>query len=92
MSQNIADLPRRNDLPASLAHYPYIAALPPTAELSTPLWFTSSERDLLTGTNLRGAIEGRENEWKEEAAAVRSTLRIEGLSWYVAVLPFVQPS
>lgn len=68
-------------LPACLSHGPYIAALPPPAELTTPLYFTPAERALLQSTNLAGAVAEREAEWTAESEAVRSMLKEEGLTW-----------
>lgn len=50
----------------------------PTAEkLTTPLWYTLAERDLLRGTNLHGATEEREAKWREEWQALPKELETE---------------
>ncbi|KAL1410964.1 hypothetical protein Q8F55_001907 [Vanrija albida] len=79
------------EAPAALAHYPYVRALPPPAELTTPLYFSEDERALLAGTNLAGAVADREREWGEESAALRSVLKEDGLTWerYLAVATYL---
>lgn len=80
MRQLIRD---RSSLPKEFAHWQYIQSLPTDTELRTPLYFNKSERELLKGTNLYGAVEDRRAEWKAESAAVREVLQLEGLTWYV---------
>lgn len=69
--------------PDALAHGPYIAALPATSELTTPLYFSADERRLLAATNLAGAVADREAEWTAESEAVRAVLKEDGLTWCV---------
>ncbi|KAI9638021.1 uncharacterized protein MKK02DRAFT_36002 [Dioszegia hungarica] len=68
-------------LPSSLRHWPYINSLPPAPDLTTPLYFTEPELDLLRGTNLHGAVMDRKAEWKEEWAAMNAVLKKDGLTW-----------
>ncbi|PPQ70443.1 hypothetical protein CVT26_013937 [Gymnopilus dilepis] len=49
-----------------LAHFPYLNTLPSSEKLRTPLHFTPTELDLFKGTNLYGATQDREREWKSE--------------------------
>lgn len=67
--------------PAALAHKPYVDALPPADQLTTPHYFSKSEKELLAGTNLQGAVETQDAEWRKEAAVVSSVLKEEGLTW-----------
>lgn len=64
-----------------LRHGPYIASLPPASEMSTPLYFTDSELELLRGTNLYGAVLDRRREWKSEWEAMRAVLLDDGNTW-----------
>lgn len=65
-----------------LRHEAYVGALPPAAELRTPLWWTGAERALLRGTNLLGGVLDREAEWRAEWEAVKRDLEgLEALSW-----------
>ncbi|WOO80919.1 Ribosomal lysine N-methyltransferase set10 [Vanrija pseudolonga] len=79
------------EAPAALAHYPYIRALPPAADLTTPLFFSAEERQLLAGTNLAGAVADREREWGTESAVLRAVLKEDGLTWerYLAVATYL---
>lgn len=72
---------RRREWPRSLVHKTYLASLPPASNLSTPLYFTESELQLLSGSNLLGAVEDRRKEWSAESAALRSVLKEDGLTW-----------
>lgn len=47
-------------------HDPYISALPKPKDMRTPVYFTYDERRLLAGTNLEGAVNDRENGWRNE--------------------------
>lgn len=78
LRENSADTASR---PASLVHGPYVAALPTTEELTTPLYFNPTERAMLAGTNLAGAVADREREWGAEADVVRAVLKEDGLTW-----------
>lgn len=69
-----------------LRHMIYIASLPTPSDLTTPLYFTDSELDLLDGSNLAGAVVDRRNEWQKESKAIQQVLRKEGLTWYVQFL------
>jgi hypothetical protein len=69
--------------PKELRHWPYIASLPSPGDLSTPMFFTQAEMQLLQGTNLYGAIAERQEEWQSESKVVSETLEEEGLTWYV---------
>lgn len=62
----------------SAPHEPYLASLPRPADMSTPLYFSTGERELLRGTNLYGAVKDRETMWKEELEGVRSKLSVTG--------------
>ncbi|WVQ97119.1 hypothetical protein IAU59_004229 [Kwoniella sp. CBS 9459] len=67
--------------PSSLAHKIYLDSLPSSSDLSTPLYFTDPELELLNGSNLLGAVEDRKREWRAESDAVRTVLKEEGLTW-----------
>lgn len=77
--------------PRSLVHKTYLASLPPASNLSTPLYFTESELQLLSGSNLLGAVEDRRKEWSAESAALRSVLKEDGLTWerYLATATYM---
>ncbi|WWC66594.1 uncharacterized protein I206_100497 [Kwoniella pini CBS 10737] len=68
-------------LPSALAHSPYIEALPSTSNLTTPLYFSSAELDLLKGSTMYQAVNARKQEWKAESDAIRSVLKEDGLTW-----------
>ena len=51
-----------------LRHVPYIPSLPSAVTLLTPLHFTTTEREILRGTNLYGATLDRERDWRAEWA------------------------
>ncbi|GEM06633.1 lysine methyltransferase [Rhodotorula toruloides] len=55
-----------------LQHQPYVDFLPISEGLRTPLYFTPAERELLRGTNLYGAMQEREDDWKAEWREVTS--------------------
>jgi hypothetical protein len=71
----------RNGLPNELQHGIYLSSLPKDDGLQTPLYFSAEERDLLRGTNLHGATEDRERDWRAESDVVRTILKQEGLTW-----------
>lgn len=73
----------RREWPRSLVHKTYLASLPPASNLSTPLYFTESELQLLSGSNLLGAVEDRRKEWSAESEVLRSILKEDGLTWLV---------
>ncbi|KAJ3932166.1 MAG: SET domain protein [Lentinula lateritia] len=50
----------------NLRHRPYVQTLPTSNQLRTGLFLSSAERELFQGTNLYGAIQDREQEWKSE--------------------------
>ncbi|KAI9571841.1 hypothetical protein HD554DRAFT_2069851 [Boletus coccyginus] len=50
----------------ALRHFPYIQCLPRAANLLTPLHFTTTEREILRGTNLYGATSDRERDLRTE--------------------------
>lgn len=70
---------------AILKHQPYIDTLP--SELSTPLFWTDHEVNLLEGTNLYGAIQDRRTAWQDSWRRARlwvHSVRSEwaqGFSW-----------
>ncbi|BGO90464.1 hypothetical protein NBRC10512_004730 [Rhodotorula toruloides] len=55
-----------------LQHQPYVDFLPKSEAMRTPLYFTPAERELLRGTNLYGAAQEREDDWKAEWREVTS--------------------
>ncbi|KAF2205544.1 SET domain-containing protein [Delitschia confertaspora ATCC 74209] len=59
--------------------YPYIACLPPSESLSTPLYFTNEDLRWLEGTNLLKATEERRKVWREEWKAACNMLREGGI-------------
>ncbi|KGB77599.1 cytoplasmic protein [Cryptococcus deuterogattii 99/473] len=67
--------------PRSLVHKTYLASLPSASNLPTPLYFTESELQLLSGSNLLGAVEDRRAEWSAESKALRTILKEDGLTW-----------
>lgn len=62
---------------AKLEHWPYVDMLPPPQSLTTPLHFTEDERHLLAGTNLFGAVNDREDEWKKELERVGRSVKLD---------------
>ncbi|BEJ04917.1 hypothetical protein CcaverHIS641_0207340 [Cutaneotrichosporon cavernicola] len=64
--------------PEALKHRPYVETLPTP---STPHTWTEAERGLLKGTNLAGAVEKQEREWRAEAETLRTVLKEEGFTW-----------
>ncbi|BEJ12274.1 hypothetical protein CspHIS471_0207340 [Cutaneotrichosporon sp. HIS471] len=64
--------------PEVLKHRPYVETLPTP---STPHTWTEAERGLLKGTNLVGAVEKQEREWRAEAETLRTVLKEEGFTW-----------
>lgn len=82
---------RRREWPRSLVHKTYLASLPPASNLSTPLYFTESELQLLSGSNLLGAVEDRRKEWSAESEVLRSILNEDGLTWerYLATATYM---
>ncbi|KAH7877122.1 SET domain-containing protein [Lentinula edodes] len=50
----------------NLRHRPYVQTLPTPDQLRTGLFLSSAERELFQGTNLYGAIQEREQEWKSD--------------------------
>ena len=63
---------------------PYLKSLPQPGEierLATPLWFTVQETEWLQGTNLHGAREMREKEWRRKFE--RGGLMLERADWKV---------
>ncbi|KAH0834002.1 hypothetical protein J3R83DRAFT_11238 [Lanmaoa asiatica] len=58
--------------PEALRHFSYIQCLPPAANLLTPLHFTTTEREILRGTNLYGATLDRERDWRADWIQCRS--------------------
>ncbi|GMK54051.1 hypothetical protein CspeluHIS016_0106370 [Cutaneotrichosporon spelunceum] len=66
------------DWPEALKHRPYVESLPLP---STPHTWTDAERGLLRGTNLAGAVEKQEREWRAEADTLGTVLKEEGFTW-----------
>lgn len=66
-----------------LGHQAYVDALPPPADLSSPLFFSPSELELLSGTNLYPAVVDRRREWEAEYEIVKRTLEESALEWSV---------
>ncbi|WVR05731.1 hypothetical protein IAU60_002756 [Kwoniella sp. DSM 27419] len=77
--------------PSALRHRTYLESLPKPADLTTPLYFSEPELELLSGTNLLGAVEDRKREWKAESDVVRAVLGDEGLTWerYLATATYM---
>ncbi|BEI81573.1 hypothetical protein CcaverHIS002_0207330 [Cutaneotrichosporon cavernicola] len=70
--------------PEALKHRPYVETLPTP---STPHTWTEAERGLLKGTNLAGAVEKQEREWRAEAETLRTVLKEEGFTCALLRLP-----
>ncbi|WWC86058.1 uncharacterized protein L201_000929 [Kwoniella dendrophila CBS 6074] len=75
----------------SLAHLIYLESLPPPSTLTTPLYFSTSELQLLKGSTLYGAVQARKEEWKAESDVVRKVLKEDGLTWerYLATATYM---
>ncbi|WRT63968.1 uncharacterized protein IL334_000895 [Kwoniella shivajii] len=67
--------------PTALSHLIYLDSLPQPSSLTTPLYFSPCELELLKGSTLHGAVEARKNEWKAECEVVRGAIREDGLTW-----------
>ncbi|WWC58388.1 uncharacterized protein I303_100928 [Kwoniella dejecticola CBS 10117] len=78
-------------MPNALAHLPYLESLPHSSSLTTPLYYTADELELLKGSSLYGAVEARKAEWRAESDAIRHVLKEEGLSWerYLASATYI---
>lgn len=60
-----------------LRHQPYVDYLPKPEAMRTTLYFNPAERELLQGTNLYGATQEREDDWKAEWREVTSWVNDE---------------
>ncbi|CED85624.1 N-methyltransferase [Phaffia rhodozyma] len=70
--------------PQLLRHAPYIEALPTATEMTTPLWFTPEEMELLRGTSVFGATADLRCQWEEEWKSVGTLLDLteaDGFTW-----------
>ncbi|WVW82084.1 hypothetical protein I302_104089 [Kwoniella bestiolae CBS 10118] len=70
-----------SSFPPALQHLPYLDALPPSSTLTTPLYFSEGEVELLKGSTLYGGVKARKEEWKAECEVVRKVLKEDGLTW-----------
>lgn len=77
----LLELTSRTHVPASLKHFEYVASLPSSSTLRTPLHFTDDEMTLLAGTNLHGATVDRRTTLHEEHAIVQQVVKLKGLTW-----------
>ncbi|KAG8215253.1 hypothetical protein J3R82DRAFT_8807 [Butyriboletus roseoflavus] len=68
-------------IPEALRHFPYTQCLPTAANLLTPLHFTTTEREILRGTNLYGATLDRERDWRAEWVHCRSLVQSVNHAW-----------
>jgi hypothetical protein len=59
--------------------HPYIAALPPAAALSTPLYFDHDDLEWLAGTNLAKATQDRRQSWRDEWQRASACLQDAGV-------------
>ncbi|OCF32850.1 cytoplasmic protein [Kwoniella heveanensis BCC8398] len=86
-----ADVKSDAPWPPALKHKIYLESLPSPPDLTTPMYFTDSELNLLQGSNLLGAVEYRKREWKAEQEAVWSVLKEDGLTWwrYLAIATYM---
>lgn len=72
--------------PACLAHRVYVASLPRSSVLRTPLYFSSAEQALLRGTSVLGAAQTQAERWTNdwEAASLRwGVSQTDGFTWCV---------
>ncbi|KAJ3722676.1 SET domain protein [Lentinula raphanica] len=64
-----------------LQHHPYVDTLPASKQLQTGLFLTSEERELFRGTNMYGAIQDREQEWRLEWNQCRNVVAEVNTEW-----------
>ncbi|WVN85843.1 uncharacterized protein L203_100995 [Cryptococcus depauperatus CBS 7841] len=67
--------------PSALIHKTYLNSLPDPSTTLMPLYYNPCELELLTGSNLYGAVKDRQKEWFEESAVLRTVLKEDGLTW-----------
>jgi len=77
-------------MPTFMKHIPYLSSLPVDDELLTPLYFTPDELELLSGTNMYGAVLDKRKELEAEFRAVQGIL--EGIKWYALADDFLVAS
>ncbi|WWC99479.1 hypothetical protein V866_006382 [Kwoniella sp. B9012] len=70
-----------SSFPPALQHLEYLESLPPPTSLTTPLYFSPAELELLKGSTLYGGVKARQEEWKAECEVVRKILKEDGLTW-----------
>ncbi|KAF8130332.1 hypothetical protein EV363DRAFT_1219306, partial [Boletus edulis] len=64
-----------------LRHFPYIQCLPAAANLLTPPHFTTTEREILRGTNLYHATLDRERNWRARWEQCHSLVQMVNPAW-----------
>ncbi|KAF8556722.1 SET domain-containing protein [Imleria badia] len=75
----VHDVPHSS--PGVLRHFIYVQCLPATADLMTPHQFTTTEREILRGTNLYGATLDRERDWRANWVQCRSLVQSVNPAW-----------
>ncbi|KAH9916275.1 SET domain-containing protein [Epithele typhae] len=64
-----------------LQHLPYLATLPSSDKLRTPLHFTEAELEAFKGSNLYGATLDRKREWQTEWEECRAIVAASNVKW-----------
>ena len=62
-------------------HAPYLKTLPSEDKLRTPLYFSSDELELLSGTNMYGATLDRKHDWQAEWEGCRVSIAAHNEGW-----------